>query len=107
MRTWLTGGAQSGEIVRLWACLAPTQVRGATDALLSSISALDDTNWVHKLIAELDTRWQSAPTPIQETAALWLSTNVPDTDETRSGLWALYSEWDGTLPDLVNASAKL
>jgi len=106
MRRWLRA-ASSGEIIKLWQSTDETR-RGDMGALLvANIRSSDDHSWVDRIVGEIRLDWQSAPTSFQEAAALWLAGRVGDKEETWSALWALYPEWSGTLPELLEAAETL
>jgi hypothetical protein len=100
LRQWLRSG-QSGEITRLWLLIPELQRIEVSALLVAGLRSGDDTSWLDRLVAELSLDWQHCPVVVQEAAAQWLANHVPANPDVWSGVWSLYAEWSGTLPDLV------
>jgi hypothetical protein len=103
MRTWLRG-ASSGEITRLWSSVEPEQRNRLGVLLVAGLRGSDETSWLDKLVSELRIDWQQAPQAVQEAAAHWIAGRCGNDPETWQFVWTLYPEWNGTLPELLEAA---
>jgi len=106
MRTWLRG-ASSGEITRLWASVGNGQRNRLGELLVAGLRGSDETSWLDRIVTELRIDWQHAPTAVQEAAAHWLANRCNNDPETRHFVWTLYPEWNGTLPELLEAATNI
>lgn len=106
LRAWLRAG-QAGEIVRLWSVVEESRRVEVSALLVAGVRGSDDTSWIDRLVDEMSVDWQHSPVVFQEAAALWLARNTPDNPDIWAGVWSLYAEWNGTLPDLVQAARAL
>lgn len=106
LRRWLRSG-QAGEITRLWATIPELQRIEVSALLVAGLRSGDDTSWLDRLVAELSLDWQHCPVVVQEAAAQWLANHVPANPDVWLGVWSLYAEWSGTLPDLVSVARSV
>jgi len=106
LKQWLRG-ASSGEITKLWATAGLAKSTELSRLLVATLRASDETSWLDRLISELRLEWQTAPAPVQEAAAHWLAARCGNDPDTWAAIWSLYSEWTGTLPELVEAAANI
>lgn len=106
VRLWLRG-ASSNEIVKLWAGTNTDRAGDLGRILVANLRASEETSWLDRLVGEIRIEWQSAPTPVQEAAAHWLSSRCGNDTDTWGAVWSLYPEWAGTLPELVDAATNI
>lgn len=106
IRQWLRG-ATSSEIVKLWTVAGPTRSGELGKILVANLRASEETSWLDRLVGEISIEWQSAPAPVQEAAAHWLAGRCGNDPEIWSAIWSLYTEWTGTLTELVDAATNV
>jgi hypothetical protein len=106
IRAWVRG-TSSSEILKLWAVAGSTHGNELGKILVANLRTSEETSWLDRLVGEIRIEWQSAPAPVQEAAAHWLSGRCGSDPETWSTIWSLYGEWTGTLPELVDAATNV
>ena len=103
---WLNSTG-SGEVLKFWNSISSETKIKVSPHLIAAIRVNEDTAWVSRIVHEITTQWNKAPEHLQEAAAAWIDNASCGSQTTWDTLTSLYSEWDGTLEDLIKVSEEL